>query len=62
MGGLGIANLIFCLIFFNMDISLNSQQKDLKFCLCGVSYHIEGTVSQILDLCLSLCLSLYFKK
>ena len=54
MGGLGIANFDFLLTFFNMDISLNSQQKDLNFFLCGVRYHIEGTMSHIFYLCLSL--------
>ena len=41
MGGLGIC----CLYYFYMDISLNSQHKCLKFCLCEVPYHIEGTVT-----------------
>ena len=45
-----LKNLIFYQHFFNMDISLNNQHKVLKFCLCALHYHIEGTVSQIFDL------------
>ena len=33
-----------------MDISLDSQQKCLRFCLCVVHNHIEGSVSQNFDL------------
>ena len=40
--------------FFNTDISLNILPKCLKFSLCIVHYHIEGTVSQIFDSGLSL--------
>ena len=36
--------------FFNMDISLQNQQKILKFCLCVFQDHIEGILSQIFDL------------
>ena len=46
-----------------MDISLNSQQKCLKFCLCVVHYHNEGTVSQIFNFVPSFCfMSLKFEK
>ena len=41
--------------FFNMDISLDKQHKLVKFSLCVLYYHIEGTVSQTFDLGLSFC-------
>ena len=43
-----IANFNFLVNFFNMDISLDSQHKCLRFCMCVVHNDIEGTVSQIL--------------
>ena len=48
-------NLFFHQHFLNMDISLNRQQKLLKFCFCVPYYHIEGSVSQIFYLGLSFC-------
>ena len=38
-----------------MDISLDSQHKCLRFCLCVVHNDIEGTVSQNFDLGPSFC-------
>ena len=42
-----LKNLNFYQHFLNMYISLHNQDKLLKFCLCVLYYHIEGTVSQI---------------
>ena len=50
----GIEKLDIFLTFFNMDISLDRQQKSLRFCLYVVHYHIEGTVSR------SFLFSIYF--
>ena len=45
-----LENLNFYQHFFNMDISLHNQHKLLRFCLCVLHDHIEGTLSQIFDL------------
>ena len=55
MAVLGIEKIEFLPKFFNMDISLHTQQKCLKFCLGVHYYHIEGAMSQIFYLVLSFC-------
>ena len=37
-------------IFFNMNSSLTIYVIDLKFSMCILKVHSEGSVSQILDL------------
>ena len=41
--------------FLNMVSLLNTRRKTLKFCLCILHYHMEGSVSQIFYLGLSFC-------
>ena len=51
-----IEQLVFYHFFSTcMDTSLHREPKLLKFCLCVLCYHIEGTVSQILYLGLRFC-------
>ena len=33
--------------FLNIKVSLNTERKSLKFRLCILHYHMEGSVSQI---------------
>ena len=46
----GIDKFDFYQHFLSMNISLHNQDKLLKFSLWVLYYHIEETVSQILDL------------
>ena len=50
-----VKKMIFPQHFFNMEISLNTQRKCLKFRLCILHYHMEGSVSHIVDLGLRFC-------
>ena len=43
----------FRVLFFNMDISLDSCVRELKFCIVGHKIPLEGGVSQIFYLGLS---------
>ena len=50
-----LKNYFFHQHFLNGDKSLHRHKKLLKFCLCVLQYHIEGTVSQNFYLGLSFC-------
>ena len=41
-----IETFVFLPTFFEKDISLHTQEKVLKFALCVLWYHTEGTLSQ----------------
>ena len=47
--------IVFYKHFFNIDISLHFPQNLLNFSVCVLHYHIEGTVSQIVYMCLFFC-------
>ena len=48
-----ILNQFFDLYFLNMDISLDNCLPSMKFCTVSHKILLEGSVSQIFDLCLS---------
>ena len=47
-------NLFFDKIFLNVHFSITIAYKDFKFCLVSPHIYLEGTVSQIFNLGLSL--------
>ena len=51
-----IKDLLFYFYFLNMDILLNNELLVMKFCTDVKNIHMEGTVSQIVYLGLSLIL------
>ena len=46
----------FSQIFLNMDISLNTEDPDMKFELCIHQIYMQGSMSQNFDLGPSFCL------
>ena len=45
----------FCVSFLIVHISINFALDGLKFWVHVANIHVEGTVSEIFDLCLSFC-------
>ena len=47
--------MTFQLIFFNYDISPNNTFRNTKFSIHIDNFHMEGTMSQIFDICFGFC-------